>query len=257
MKIGAVEKYLDSKIPFSTASSWDNVGLLVGSREPEVTGVMLALDVTVGVVEEAVKNGCNLIVSHHPIIFHAIKSVVDSGEEQGVICALLKHGISAICIHTPLDFCENGTNDALAKAAGLQDPEMCCEDKNGLFFGRIGAVKEKTLTDLVTRIKSVLSAPIVLYHERQNSTGRVAVIAGSGGSEILAVKAAGADTLITGEVKHDHYALAENAGINLVVVGHYHSEKPGLEYIEKLLCEEYGEIKICYTKSLDNLYKAL
>ncbi len=257
MKIGEIEKYLDSKIPFATASSWDNVGLLVGNREPEVTGVMLALDITEAVVEEAKKSGCNLIVSHHPVIFHAIKSVVDSREEQGVICALLKAGITAICIHTPLDFCEGGTNDTLAQAAGLMNVEMCCEDKNGLFFGRIGDVKEKTLTELATRIKSTLSAPCVLYHERQNSTGRVAVVAGAGGGEILAVKAAGADTMITGEAKHADFATAANAGLNLIVVGHYHSEKAGLTYIERLLCEEYGKIKICYSSSLDDIYKAL
>ena len=257
MKVRDFENYIDSKIPFSTAASWDNVGLLVGCRDTEVTKIMLALDITQNVIEEAEKEGCNLIISHHPVIFHPIKRVVDSREEQGVICELIKRSISAICLHTPLDFCENGTNDALAKACGLEDPKECCKDQNGLFFGRVGGVKEKTFTDLVTLVKSRLSAPTVLYHELQNEVKTVAVVAGSGGSKILEVKALGADTLITGEAKHSDFVTAQNVGINLVVVGHYHSEKPGLEYLEKLILEFAPDTEIVYATALDDLYKAL
>lgn len=115
MKINEVYNWLDGLAPFKTAEKWDNSGFLAGNPEEELAGVTFALDITLPVIKEARDNGCNLIVSHHPVIFDPIKSVCAGG----VAYELVTSGISAICAHTNLDMATGGVNDVLIEKLGL------------------------------------------------------------------------------------------------------------------------------------------
>ena len=128
--------FLDEKYDFSSALEYDNVGLLVGDGRDKVTGVLVCLDCTDEAITEAVKQGANLIVTHHPVIFDPLKSVT----EQSLVYRLIKIGISVISAHTNLDQADGGVNDALAEAVGLSDVEKIADSEG--FFYRIGELSE-------------------------------------------------------------------------------------------------------------------
>lgn len=123
MKINEVYNWLDGLAPFKTAEKWDNSGFLAGNPDEELTGAVFALDITLPVIKEAKENGCNLIVSHHPVIFDPIKSVCAGS----VAYELTVSGISAICAHTNLDMAAGGVNDVLIERLGLIPTERLLE----------------------------------------------------------------------------------------------------------------------------------
>ena len=125
-----IYRYLDKKAPFSLQMSFDNAGFLVGRGESLVKRSMVALDITEEVIEEAKEVGCQLIVSHHPIIFHPAKTVTDKDPTGRCLLALAENHIAAVCAHTNLDMVEGGVNDALAKKLGLTETEFL--DENGV-----------------------------------------------------------------------------------------------------------------------------
>lgn len=131
-----VYRFLDEKAPFSTQMNFDNAGFLVGRGDKEVHTILVALDITETVVEEAAQAGAELIVSHHPIIFIPAKHITDQDPSGRKLLTLLEHNIAAICAHTNLDIAPDGVNDALAQALGLEQIGPFSED--GL--GRIGIV---------------------------------------------------------------------------------------------------------------------
>ena len=135
-----IEKYLFHWAPRELAMDWDNVGLLVGDGAAEVRRVLVALDITEAVAAEAVSIGADLIVAHHPLMnctWHKVQHVTADDAQGRIITALLRNGISAICMHTNLDAAEGGVNDALAEKLGLNDIKALTEEK----IGRVGMLK--------------------------------------------------------------------------------------------------------------------
>ena len=132
-----IESFLYGWAPRELAESWDNVGLLVGDPEAAVERVLVALDITPQVAEEALERGCQLIVAHHPVMncaWHPVQTVRADDRQGRTLTALLRGGVAAICMHTNLDAAEGGVNDILAEKLGLTQPEMLTEEK----IGRIG-----------------------------------------------------------------------------------------------------------------------
>ena len=135
-----IESFLYGWAPRELAESWDNVGLLVGDPEAAVERVLVALDITPQVAEEALEHGCQLIVAHHPVMncaWHPVQTVRADDRQGRTLTALLRGGVAAICMHTNLDAAEGGVNDILAEKLGLTQPEMLTEEK----IGRIGTLK--------------------------------------------------------------------------------------------------------------------
>lgn len=201
--------------PPELACSWDNVGLLVDAGRP-VNAVAVALDITADVVRDAVNSGCDLIVSHHPVIFNPLKRI---GAED-VPALLIKNGISAICMHTNLDAAPGGVNDTLAGILGMTDTESFAEG-----CGRIGNVQPTTAADLAKLCAELLGA-----HPQFVETGRpvtrLAEVSGGGGSYLQEAIDLGADCFITGEAAHHIALLAHQMGVGLVVAGHWATEVP-------------------------------
>ena len=136
--VNEIYALLDQKAPFRTQLGFDNAGFLVGHGEQTVTNVLVALDITPEVIEEAIERGGQLIVAHHPVIWDKLGRVTDESVTGRKILTLIEHGIAAICAHTNLDAAQGGVNDALAQAVGLIDPvplEVDGTDENGLPYG--------------------------------------------------------------------------------------------------------------------------
>ena len=126
--------FLDGKAPFQYQLGFDNAGFLVGRGDWEVSKLLVALDITPEVIQEAVERGCQLIVSHHPVIWDKLGQVTDESLTGRKVLALIQHGIAAICAHTNLDAVEEGVNTQLARRVGLSDTVPLEED--GVEIGR-------------------------------------------------------------------------------------------------------------------------
>nr|WP_317398754.1 Nif3-like dinuclear metal center hexameric protein [uncultured Gemmiger sp.] len=225
--------------PPELACSWDNVGLLVDAGRP-VNAVAVALDITADVVKEAAESGCDLIVSHHPVIFNPIKRMA----ADDVPALLIKNGISAICMHTNLDATAGGVNDTLAGILGMTDTQSFAEG-----CGRIGNVKPTTAAALAKLCAERLGAH-PQFVETDRPVTRLAEVSGGGGSYLQEAIDLGADCFVTGEAAHHIALLAHQKGVGLVVAGHWATEHPVTRVLaEHLAANLPDEVRITLTLS--------
>lgn len=237
-----VLQILKELAPPELACSWDNVGLLVDTGRP-VGAVAVALDITADVVQEAAESGCDLIVSHHPVIFNPLKHL----GPKDVPALLVKNGISAICMHTNLDAAEGGVNDVLARLFEAEDPEPFGEEG----IGRVGSVEPTDAKALAALCQSRLNAHVKLV-DAGKPIRRLAMIGGSGGSMLADAAAAGADALLTGEASHHDAIDARAMGLSLIVAGHYSTEFPIVPVLADHLSRRFSGLRvICSRRNKD------
>lgn len=222
---------LDRKAPFRTQMDFDNAGFLVGRGEREVTRVLVALDITPEVIQEAAETGCQVILAHHPVIWGKLGQVTDETTTGEKVLCLIEHGIAAICAHTNLDAAEGGVNTELARRLGLQAPvplETDGVDEAGRPYGvgRVGTLPggPMSLADLARKAKADLGLAGIRAMDAGVPVARVAVGGGACGSMLPQAKAMGCDTFLTSDLKHDLYLEARALGINLLDAGHYSTE---------------------------------
>jgi dinuclear metal center YbgI/SA1388 family protein len=134
MKVATLVDFFDRLYPFALAEDWDNVGLIVGDSKDDVTGVLFALDATHDVLDEAIEHGCNVLVTHHPLIFRAIKRVNAAELQGGLIDKALSNGISVISLHTNLDSAVGGLNDTLCEILQLTDVKPLVDSGRERFY---------------------------------------------------------------------------------------------------------------------------
>ena len=213
---------LQAVAPPALALDWDNVGLLVDAGTP-VDGVLTTLDITPAVVREAVENDCQLIVSHHPVIFHPIKSL----HADDVPALLMKNGISAICMHTNLDAAPGGVNDTLCDILGIaaEGRESFAEG-----CGRIGTTMPTTVEALAKFCAdSYLQEAIDL----------------------------GADCLVTGEAAHHIALLAKEKGVGLVVAGHWGTEHAVADVLAAHIAKQFPQLAVAHAEADKDPYSYL
>lgn len=233
MTVKDVYEAVNAIAPFFLACKWDNCGLVAGSMNDTVTGIIVTLDADLYALDFAKANGCNVVVSHHPIIMDPLRQITDSHP----VYNYLKNGVNVISAHTNLDAAKEGINDILAEILGMKDPRDLMLDDVAL--GRYGEVDadadyiDKIAKALDTKANCLITRPIK----------KAAVVSGSGGSGLYEAMAVGCDTLITGEAKHDHFVTAENCGVNLVTLGHYETEVVVVKKLVKKLSSQL-DIKV-------------
>ena len=243
--------------PLALAESWDNPGLLVDCGG-EVSRVLVTLDITPEVVEEAARKGCGLIVSHHPVIFSPLKKL--SG--QDVAFRLVKNGISAICMHTNLDAAEGGVNEVLAGIFGMREMEAFAEG-----CGRVGSIEPVTVPELAKKAQKELAsrcnqpfngpAVQVKFADTGKTVRRLAVISGAGGSLFEDAIARGADCLLTGEANHHHAIDAKRLGLSLIAAGHYATEFPVTAAVAEKLRTAFPELEVLVSEDARDPYTYL
>ena len=232
--------------PFSLQESYDNSGLLVGNEEKSVTKVLMALDITKEVAEEAVSSDCDLVISHHPVIFSGLKSL--DPDNPAVILA--KGGVCAICIHTNFDSAAGGLNDILCEKLGLV-PDEALAGEGGNSTGYVCTLKnECTPKCMAQGIKNKLGNRVVRYNDTGKKLKKVAVCSGSGGSFLPVVIAKKLDGYITGDVKHDVFVDAHNRGVCVFDAGHFHTENIFYDYISSKLTEKFPSV--CISEAASN-----
>ncbi len=229
----AILEVLDSKAPFSLAEEWDNVGLLIGSPDREVSRVLVALDATPAAIEAAKSMGAELIVTHHPVIFSPLKAL-DSGS---IPYALAAAGIDVISVHTNADKAIDGVNDILATRLGLNDLRVT-EDG----FCRIGTLAEPT--DATAFAKTVAAALDTAVRVNGGGTIRTVAVCGGSGGDFITPLAGEIDAFVSGEVRHHQWLEANALGVTVIEAGHYATEVPIVDTLCRWLQEAFPTLTV-------------
>ncbi len=239
-----VYSFLDCKFPFATQSGFDNAGFLVGDKNKTLCRAVVALDITDEVVDFAVRNGADLIVSHHPVIFEPLNSLTS----DSVVYRLAANGISAICAHTNLDMACGGVNDVLCNAIDLEAVTPVLPEGEA-YSARVGKLsKPLSPADFAAQLKSKLSTR-VKFISAQATVKTVAVCSGSGGSMFEDIAKLNVDAFVTADIKHNIFLEAKHRGISLYDCGHFESENVVIEPLAKLLNDNFGDVFVPYLKS--------
>ncbi len=261
--VNDIYRYLDTQAPFQTQMDFDNSGFLVGHGEAEVKRVLVALDITEEVIDEAIEMSCQLIVSHHPVIFHPVRSITDGDPVGRRLLALTENHLAAICAHTNLDLAANGVNDALAKKLGLKEVgplQQAGWNEAGEAFGigRIGfAEGHSDLRSFASFVRDTLDAQGLRFEDAGRSVHKVAVGGGSCGNMLNRAAAEGCDTFLTADVKYDVFLDARAMGINLIDAGHFSTENVICPVVARWLAEGFPQLEIFCAQKHKEVFSCL
>ena len=257
VKIYQVVDALEHYAPLPLQEGYDNAGLQVGLTEAvEVSGALLCLDVTEAVVDEAIRKGCNLIVSHHPLIFRKLARISDENYVQRTVRKAIKNDITIVSMHTNMDAAKGGVNFKIAEKLGLRNLRFFGGEKeiDGVKGGEgvIGEITDETDTlhadgiaadDLVLMLRERFQAECVQCNQLLRRPIRKVALCGGAGSFLLdAAIAAGADAFITGEM-HYHEFFGHEQEIQICVIGHYQSEQFTSEIFRSIITEKCPRVK--------------
>ena len=257
VKIYQVVDALEHYAPLPLQEGYDNAGLQVGLTEAvEMSGALLCLDVTEAVVDEAIRKGCNLIVSHHPLIFRKLARISDENYVQRTVRKAIKNDITIVSMHTNMDAAMGGVNFKIAEKLGLRNLRFFGGEKeiDGVKGGEgvIGEITDETDTlhadgiaadDLVLMLRERFQAECVQCNQLLRRSIRKVALCGGAGSFLLdAAIAAGADAFITGEM-HYHEFFGHEQEIQICVIGHYQSEQFTSEIFRSIITEKCPGVK--------------
>ena len=239
MKIGSLIAALEHFAPLSLQDSFDNAGWQIGlTEDADASGALLCLDVTEPVIDEAASLGCNLIVSHHPLLFHPLKKICGQDYVQRCAMKAIRQGIAIYAAHTNLDNAPAGVNDVIAKRLGLTHlrPLLPKEDAPGAGSGLIGTLPQPATMDTFLRtVKERFQVACVRHNAYTGgSIQRIALCGGAGAFLIPDALAAQADAFLTGEIGY-HRFFGHERDILLIEIGHYESEQFTVQLLAQIL----------------------
>ena len=250
--LSALERFA----PLPLQESWDNAGLQVGLTETEVSGALLCLDVNEKIVDEAIQKGCNLIVSHHPLLFRGLKTISDLTDVQRTVMKAIVNGVCVISMHTNMDNAKGGVNFRIAEKLGLQDVQFFApKSVDGIEAGSgvIGNLPEAQAADyFVQAVKKAFDVECAMCNELlRRKIQKVAICGGAGDFLLDEALKAGADAFITGEM-HYHQYFGYEQRIQICVIGHYQSEQFTSEIFRDIITKECPGIKTCIAETCTN-----
>jgi dinuclear metal center YbgI/SA1388 family protein len=234
---------LEEIAPSQLSESWDNTGLLIGDAEAEACGVLIALDPTLPLLAEAVSLGINVVITHHPAIFHPLKSLCNNNPTGRFIHFAIKNNLHIISCHTNLDAAPEGVSDIFAVKLDLTDiipliPSPCNRSDSGT--GRIGNYRRPlSPVECIEKIYQVTDAPWLMEAgPRPERVQTIALCGGSGSEFAETARAGGADLFITAEIKHSVARWAEETGFWLIDGGHFSTEQLIIDQLHKKISSE-------------------
>ena len=251
MKIKEVVSALERFAPLPLQEGFDNAGLQVGLTEAEVSGALLCLDVTESIVDEAVEKGCNLIISHHPLVFRPLKRVTGSDYVQRCVAKAIKNDITILSMHTNMDNARGGVNFKIAEKMHLTGVRFFAEKEvEGMECGSgvTGELAEPMAADdFITMLKGTFDVECVQCNQLlRRPIKRVAVCGGAGSFLLPDAIRLGADAFVTGEM-HYHEYFAHEQEIQIAVIGHYQSEQFTNEIFKSIIEEKCEGVRTVLT----------
>lgn len=260
--VGEVLAFLQEKAPFELQEGFDNAGFLVGREGAQVSKILVSLDITEQVVEEAAELGAQLIVAHHPVIFGGVQAVTDQTVTGRVLLSLAEKGIAAICAHTNLDAVEGGVNDALALRLGLTGIGQLKQngvDGQGRPYGigRVGYVTEQPLYDFAMGVKRLLGANGLRLVDGGRPAHKIAVGGGACAGMMEDALAQGCDTFVTSDVKYNHFLDAKAQGLNLIDAGHFPTEDVVCPVLRDWLAQRFPQVSVTVSERHHEVFSYL
>lgn len=250
-------KGLDQIAPFELAESWDNVGLLIGDPERDVHSLLLGLDPSLSLLEEAISRGADTLVTHHPCIFRPLPSVHTATPSGAFLEKALTHKINVIACHTNFDSAALGVSDALAESLELGGirPLRPMDSSEGTGLGRIGSYPEPlSFATFMERLFAALDINTVqLAGSAPQAIQTVALCGGSGSDLVEEALQQGADVYLSSEIKHSAARWAEESDFCVIDGSHYATERPAISLlanrIESMARQKDWEINIYQSES--------
>ncbi len=238
MKIKDITAIIETFAPLSWQEPYDNAGLVVGNPDAEVHKALLAVDVTEEVLDEAEAEGCDIVITHHPIIFHPLKRLNGADCVQRCVERAIRAGIALYACHTNLDSAPEGMSWRLAEMLGIGDLQPLESGVEGdrAGFGVVGSLPEEVATEEYLRhVKRTLGCGAIRHSDiARKHVRRVAVCTGAGASMIAQAQQAGADLYITADMKYNDFMAPEN-GLTVADVGHFESEYCAIQILFEVL----------------------
>lgn len=234
MTVREIAKVIEKHAPKDIALSFDNVGLLIGDYNAEISGVVLAVDLTRDVIEKALKIGANLIITHHPIIFNGFKRLIKGNYEQDIVMLAVKGGLNVYACHTNADNADKGLNYVLAEKLGGRNIVALSED------GGIIADIDTDIDSFLERVSDEIKGIIKVNMPFNTDIKRFAMITGSGGKDgtlVSKLNELDVDCYLTAEVSHNVRLAFIDSGIGLIEFGHYESERIFIDIMSDWLNE--------------------
>jgi len=259
LTVDQVAKFLDSFAPIGLAEGWDNVGLLVGDAANPARRIMTCLTITGASAAEAVAQQVDLIVTHHPLPFAALKKLTTESHDGRLLWTLAGAQISVYSPHTAFDSAADGINQRLAVGVGLTKieplvaPTIARDESTGkaeagatLGAGRCGILERPgSLAAFAERVKQFLQIERVQLVESGNrEVQKVAVACGSAGELLEDARRQGCDCFLTGESRFHTALAAEAAGVSLILAGHYATERFGVEHLAEVLASKFPAARV-------------
>ena len=252
MKVKDIIQVIEEFAPLSIQEGWENSGLCVGSPEDEVTSVLLALDCTPELVDEAVACGADMIITHHPLIFSGLKKISPEDMIGDAVIKAIKAGISIYAAHTNADKVLEGVSGAMAAKLGLVDVEVLDMDGEGTGLGAVGNLPEPmTAEQAVAIVKERFALKSMKASKPlEGMISRVAMCGGSGGSLIGAARKAGAQLYISGDISYHNFFTPD--GFMIMDIGHYESEIEIVEILFSLLRKKFPTFAVRIAQNLNS-----
>lgn len=245
--ISEITGFLEQVAPLSLQESYDNAGLIVGNPKTKVTGVVITLDSTEDVVDEAIKNNCNLIIAHHPIVFSGLKKITGKSYVERVIIKAIKNDIAIYAAHTNLDAVPNGVNKKIAERIELNSLEFLTNKPSDLKAGSgmIGSLDQAiSFPEFLSHLKSKMDLSCIRHTDFTDQVvQKIAICGGSGSFLLQDAIAKKADVFVTADFKYHEFFDADDK-IIIVDIGHYESEVFTKDLFYEFLSEKFTNIAL-------------
>lgn len=251
-KVKDVMAVIEEFAPLALQEKWDNSGLCIGSPEDKVSSVLLGLDCTPELVDEAIACGADMIVTHHPLIFSGLKKISPEDLVGEAVVKAIRAGISVYAAHTSADKVIAGVSGAMAARLGLKDVRILDEDGEGTGLGVVGNLPEPmTAQDALELVKERFALKVVKSSKPVGcKIERVAMCGGSGGSLIGAARAAGAQLYISGDISYHNFFTPE--GFMIMDIGHYESEIEIVDILFSLIKKNFPTFAVRITQNMQS-----
>ena len=252
MRVKDIIKVIEDFAPLSIQEGWDNSGLCVGSPEDDVTSVLLALDCTPELVDEAVACGADMIVTHHPLIFSGLKKISPDDIVGEAVIKAIRAGISIYAAHTSADKVLEGVSGAMAAKLGLVNVTVLDEDGEGTGLGAVGDLPQPmTAEQAVAFVKDRFALKAMKTSRPSDGMiSRVAMCGGSGGSLIKAARKAGAQLYISGDISYHNFFTSD--GFMIMDIGHYESEIEIVDILFSLIKKNFPTFAVRITQNINS-----
>ncbi len=252
MKVREIIRVIEDFAPLSIQEGWDNSGLCVGSPDDEVSSILMGLDCTEKLVDEAIECGADMIITHHPLIFSGLKKISPEDATGAAVIKAVRAGISIYAAHTNADKVIAGVSGAMAARLGLEDVTILDEDGEGTGLGAVGNLPTPVSSEeAIALVKEKFSLKTVRTSAPSDKPiSRIAMCGGSGGSLIANARKSGAQLYISGDISYHNFFTPE--GFMIMDIGHYESEIEIVDILFSLIKKNFPTFAVRITQNINS-----